>query len=129
MTEASTRPLRLIGESSLSKIAAAALLLGLLLWAVWATHGLLKLQSREIVSVALNQLVNDFVLAESRRASTPEAAAARTRDYLRAIDRAVAELEAENRIVLVRESVLGRGIPDQTDRVRRQVEAELVRPR
>lgn len=129
MTRQGALSTSLSGTVSMPKIAAAALLLGTMLWAIWATQSLLKLQNRRIVTIALNQLVNDFILVESRRTSTSETAAARTRVYLRVLDRAVAQLEAENRIVLVRESVLGRSIPDETDRIRRAVEAELARAR
>jgi hypothetical protein len=97
------------------------------LWGVWATHTIIELQRRQIVSVSLTSLVGDFIAAESRRASSPEQAAVRTRAYLADLDRAVAGLERDGAVVLVRESVLGRGVPDRTAQVRLAVEGEAAR--
>jgi hypothetical protein len=96
-------------------------------WGVWATRAIVELQGRRIVSVSLTGLVSDFIAAESRRTSSPEQAAARTRAYLADLDRAVAALERDGAVVLVRESVLGRGVPDRTAQVRLAVEREAVR--
>jgi hypothetical protein len=96
-------------------------------WGVWATHAIVELQRRSIVSVSLTGLVSDFIAVESRRTSSPEQAAARTRAYLADLDRAVAALERDGAVVLVRESVLGRGVPDRTAQVRLAVEREAVR--
>lgn len=112
---------------SLARIAAAIFAAAALLWAAWATRMLLDLRERRVVTVALNGLVRDFVAAESRRAGAPEDAAARTRAYLQGLDRAIGELEHGGEIVLVRESVLGRAVPDRTAQVRARVAEALER--
>lgn len=111
----------------LGRLVMAGLCVANTLWGVWATHTIIELQRRQIVSVSLTGLVGDFIAAESRRASSPEQAAARTRAYLAELDRAVAALERDGAVVLVRESVLGRGVPDRTAQVRLAVEGEAVR--
>jgi hypothetical protein len=111
----------------LGRLVMAGLFAANTLWGVWATHTIIELQRRQIVSVSLTGLVGDFIAAESRRASSPEQAAARTRAYLAELDRAVAALERDGAVVLVRESVLGRGVPDRTAQVRLAVEGEAVR--
>lgn len=111
----------------LGRLVMAGLFVANTLWGVWATHTIIELQRRQIVSVSLTGLVADFIAAESRRASSPEQAAARTRAYLAELDRAVAALERDGAVVLVRESVLGRGVPDRTAQVRLAVEGEAVR--
>jgi hypothetical protein len=100
----------------------AALLAANTLWGVWATRTLIDVQQRDIVTVGLNGLVGDFIAAESRRATSPDQAALRTRAYLAALDQAVGELERDGSVVLVRESVLGRGVPDRTGQIRARVE-------
>lgn len=105
-----------------ARVIAAALLAANMLWGVWATRTLVEVQQRQIIAVGLNGLVSDFIAAESRRASSPEQAAARTRAYLAALDQAVGELERDGSVVLVRESVLGRGVPDRTGQIRARVE-------
>ncbi|NNM78019.1 TrbI F-type domain-containing protein [Sphingomonas sp. ID1715] len=104
-----------------------ALCLANTVWGVWATRAILALEGRQIVSVSLTGLVSDFIAAESRRADSPEQAAARVRAYLASLDRAVAALERDGAVVLVRESVLGQGVPDRTAQVRRTVEQEVIR--
>ncbi len=111
----------------LGRLVMAALFVLNTLWGAWATRTIIELQGRQIVSVSLTGLVGDFIAAESRRASSPEQAAARTRAYLAELDRAVAALERDGAVVLVRESVLGRGVPDRTAQVRLAVEREAVR--
>lgn len=104
------------------RVLGAALLAANTLWGVWATRTLIDVQQRDIVTVGLNGLVGDFIAAESRRATSPDQAALRTRAYLAALDQAVGELERDGSVVLVRESVLGRGVPDRTGQIRARVE-------
>lgn len=103
------------------RVVGAGFLLFNAVWGAWATKTLVELQQRQIVTVGLNGLVSDFITAESRRATSPEQAATRTRSYLAALDRAVGELEHDGSVVLVRESVLGHSTPDRTGEVRARV--------
>jgi hypothetical protein len=118
---------RMLAGWPLGRFFMGALFVANTVWGVWATHAIVELQGRRIVSVSLTGLVSDFIAAESRRTSSPEQAAARTRAYLADLDRAVAALERDGAVVLVRESVLGRGVPDRTAQVRLAVEREAVR--
>lgn len=122
-----TLPRRTLAGWPLGRLVMAALFIVNTMWGVWATRTIIDLQGKQIVSVSLTGLVSDFIAAESRRASSPEQAAARTRAYLAELDRAVAALERDGAVVLVRESVLGRGVPDRTAQVRLAVEREAVR--
>jgi hypothetical protein len=122
-----TLPRRTLLGWPLGRLAMAGLFAANTLWGVWATRTIIEVQGKQIVSVSLTGLVSDFIAAESRRASSPEQAAARTRAYLAELDRAVAALERDGAVVLVRESVLGRGVPDRTAQVRLAVEREAVR--
>lgn len=122
-----TLPRRTLAGWPLGQLFMAGLFVANTLWGVWATRTIIDLQGKQIVSVSLTGLVGDFIAAESRRASSPEQAAARTRAYLAELDRAVAALERDGAVVLVRESVLGRGVPDRTTQVRLAVEGEAVR--
>ena len=123
MTErALTAPARMIAGWPAGRVIGAAFLAFNTIWGVWATKTLVELENRQVVTVGLNGLVSDFITAESRRASTPEQAALRTRSYLAALDQAVGELEREGAVVLVRESVLGHGVTDRTSQIRARVE-------
>lgn len=118
---------RTIAGWPLGHVLMAALMVANAVWSAWATKSLVELQERRIVAVGLNGLVSDFVATESRRTASPDQAAARTRIYLAALDHAVGELEQDGTVVLVKESVLGHGVPDQTALVRARVEQALER--
>lgn len=100
---------------------AALLILALACWMVWATRTLITLRERRIVSVSLSTLVRDFVTSEARAPQSGDAAAARTRAYLAAVDRAVSDLGRDGTVVLVSEATLGRSAPDMTGAVRRDI--------
>ncbi|NNM77682.1 TrbI F-type domain-containing protein [Sphingomonas sp. ID1715] len=118
----SASPTRTIAGWPAGRVIGAAFLAANTLWGAWATKTLIELEQRQIMTVGLNGLVSDFITAESRRATTPEQAALRTRSYLAALDQAVGELERDGSVVLVRESVLGHGVTDRTGQVRARVE-------
>lgn len=113
---------RTIAGWPVARVIGAAFLAANTLWGAWATKTLIDVEKRQIVAVGLNGLVSDFIAAESRRATSPGQAAVRTRAYLAALDQAVGELERDGSVVLVRESVLGRGVPDRTGQIRARVE-------
>lgn len=107
------------------RVIGAALIAINTVWGAWATKSLVDLQHRRIVTVGLNGLVSELIASESRRASSPEQAAVRTRSYLAALDQAIGELERDGSVVLVRESVLGHAAPDRTAQIRARVEQVL----
>ena len=105
------------------RVLLAVLMAANLIWSAWATREILALGKRQIVTVSLATLVGDFVKAEARNGGDPASTEARTRAYLAAIDKAVANLGRDGTVVLVSEATLGRSVPDRTAAVR----ADLAR--
>ena len=125
MGEVTTLAYRTIAGWPVTRVAAALLLALALMWTAWATRTLVALEQRQIVSVSLSRLVEDFVAAEARNGSTPEEAAKRTGAYLAAINQAVADLGRDGTTVLVSEATLGRSVEDRTAEVRTRVARAL----
>lgn len=106
---------------SLSTLAIAASLLGSTLWGAWATHKIVTLERREVVTVQLSRIMGDFVEAEARSGRPPEAMKARVETYLKAVEASVAKLGQSGRTVLVAEAVVAGTVPDLTSEVRADV--------
>ena len=96
-------------------------------WGAWATHTLLALEDRRVVTVQLARVMGEFIEAEAKSGRDPEAMRARTAAYLAATQSAVAELGRDGTTVLVAEAVAG-GAPDMTDALRRTVAKKLEGP-
>ena len=111
--------------ASIKTVVICAVVIGILAWGSWASHTLMEVRDREIVTVRLSELMADFIEVESRRGGDPEAARARTADYVAAVDRAVAGLAGEGTTVLVAEAVVSGTAPDHTGRVRARIAADL----
>ena len=122
---AEKKPGRTIAGWPVRNIAVAALLLVALIWAAWATRTLLDLSKREIVSVSLSRLVEDFVAAEARNGGTPEETSRRTATYLAAINETLGALAKDGTTVIVSEATLGKSVPDRTGWVAAQVQERL----
>ena len=99
-----------------------------LVWSAWATHGILKLERREVVTVQLSRIMGDFVEAEARSGRPAEETQARVGAYLKAVEASVAALGRDGRTVLVAEAVVSGGVPDLTDQVRGDVARRLGAP-
>ena len=123
---AATPSPRLIAGFAPRDLAVLVAFLLLTVWAIWATRELLDLKERRIVSVNLSRIITDFVAAESRNASSPELAAARTRAYLAATDSAMRSLSRDGATVLVSEAVVGNSVPDMTAAVAAAVNARVA---
>jgi len=95
------------------------------IWSAWATREILALGKRQIVSVSLATLVGDFVTAEARNGGDAASTEARTRSYLAAINKAVANLGRDGTVVLVSEATIGRSVPDRTAAVRAELAKTL----
>ena len=122
MGEVATRPLIAPSPAGRSRAGPRRCCWALaLIWAAWATRTLVALEQRQIVSVSLSRLVEDFVAAEARNGGTPDEAAKRTGAYLAAINQAVADLGRDGTTVLVSEATLGRSVEDRTAEVRARV--------
>lgn len=125
MIDAALPPARTIGGWPAGRVIVAALLLLTFIWGAWVTRTLIEIDRRRLTMVSVNELVRGFVARESRRNGSPEESASRTRSYLRAMERVLGSLEREGRVILVRESVLGKGVPDETPRVRAIVDRTM----
>ncbi len=111
-----TRPVLRYRTLVLGVVAAANLA-----WGAWATHMILELQSRRIVTVQLARVMGEFVETEARSGRDPEAMRARIAAYLKATENAVAALGKDGTTVLVAEAVVSGGAPDMTEAVRAKV--------
>ena len=119
------KPGRTIAGWPVRNVALAALLLLGLVWAFWATRTLLDLSKRQIVSVSLSRLVEDFVAAEARNGGTPDETSRRTATYLAAVNETLGALAKYGTTVIVSEATLGKSVPDRTGWVAAQVQAKL----
>jgi len=95
-----------------------------LLWAAWVSRELSE-PRQQIVTVRLAETIAAFVDAEARAEQDPEASQARVLAFLQASERAVAEMGADGRVVLVGEAVLAGDAPDATDELRVRIARQL----
>lgn len=122
MTDTSQSPT--FKRALLVRIVAVLAIAGALLWAAWVSRELSE-PRQEIVTVRLAETIAAFVDAEARGAQDPEASQARVLAFLKASERAVTEMGAEGRVVLVGEAVLAGGVPDATDELRMRIARQL----
>lgn len=120
-------PRRFAGFSP-KTLALAGSMLASTLWGAWATHEIVTLQRREVVTVQLSRIMGDFVEAEARSGRPAEETQARVGVYLKAVEASVAALGRDGRTVLVAEAVVSGGVPDLTDQVRTDVARRLGAP-
>jgi hypothetical protein len=106
---------------NLTAIALGASMLASTLWGVWATHKLLDLQKREVVTVQLGRIMGEFIEAEARAGRPPEETKRRVQAYLQAVEASVQRLCRDGRTVLVAEAVVASSTPDFTAAVRADV--------
>jgi hypothetical protein len=106
---------------NLTAIALGASMLASTLWGVWATHKLLDLQKREVVTVQLSRIMGEFIEAEARAGRPPEETKRRVQAYLQAVEASVQRLSRDGRTVLVAEAVVAGSTPDFTAAVRADV--------
>lgn len=112
---------RRFSNPSLTAIAVGASMLASTLWGVWATHELLDLQKREVVTVQLSRIMGEFIEAEARAGRPPEETKQRVQAYLQAVEASVQRLSRDGRTVLVAEAVVAGSTPDLTETVRADV--------
>ncbi len=110
---------------SLTALALAGSMAASTLWGAWATHKLIELDSREVVTVQLSRIMGDFVEGEARAGRSAEETQARVGAYLKAVESSVQNLGRDGRTVLVAEAVVSGGVPDLTDQVRADVAKRL----
>ena len=122
MTE--PRRLQSFNRPLLLRILGVLALVAALLWAVWVSRELSE-PHQQIVTVRLAETIAAFVDAEARAEQDPEASQARVLAFLQASERAVAEMGADGRVVLVGEAVLAGDAPDATDELRVRIARQL----
>lgn len=89
-----------------------------LLWGAWSTKTLVELEQRQIVTVRLGTLMEEFVAAEARVQRTPQDAKARIALYLKGVQSVIDELAADGTTVLVAEAVISGSAPDRSAQVK-----------
>lgn len=110
---------------TLSGLAFAGAMVASTLWGAWATHKLIELEHREVVTVQLSRIMGDFIEGEARSGRSAEETQARVTTYLKAVEASVQNLGRDGRTVLVAEAVVSGGVPDLTDQVRADVAKRL----
>ena len=119
-----TRRLPSLNRPLLLRILGVLALVAALLWAAWVSRELSE-PRQQIVTVRLAETIAAFVDAEARAEQDPEASQARVLAFLQASERAVAEMGADGRVVLVGEAVLAGDAPDATDELRARIARQL----
>ena len=119
-----TSRLQSFNQPLLLKIAAVLAIAAALLWVTWVSRELTE-PRQEIVTVRLAETIAAFVDAEARETRDPETSQARVLAFLKASERAVADMGSDGRVVLVGEAVLAGGAPDATDELRMRIAREL----
>ena len=119
-----TRRLPSLYRPLLLRILGVLALVAALLWAAWVSRELSE-PRQQIVTVRLAETIAAFVDAEARAEQDPEASQARVLAFLQASERAVAEMGADGRVVLVGEAVLAGDAPDATDELRARIARQL----
>ncbi|WP_247711509.1 type-F conjugative transfer system protein TrbI [Qipengyuania aurantiaca] len=119
-----TRRLQSFNRPLLLRILGVLALVAALLWTAWVSRELSE-PRQQIVTVRLAETIAAFVDAEARAEQDPEASQARVLAFLQASERAVAEMGADGRVVLVGEAVLAGDAPDATDELRARIARQL----
>lgn len=119
---------RRFGGVTPTALVLAGSMLASTLWGAWATHEIMALQRREVVTVQLSRIMGDFVETEARSGRPAEETQARVAAYLKAVEGSVATLGHDGRTVLVAEAVVSGGVPDLTEQVRADVARRLAAP-
>ncbi|WP_234029088.1 type-F conjugative transfer system protein TrbI [Aurantiacibacter spongiae] len=119
-----TRRLPSLNRPLLLRILGVLALVAALLWTAWVSRELSE-PRQQIVTVRLAETIAAFVDAEARAEQDPEASQARVLAFLQASERAVAEMGADGRVVLVGEAVLAGDAPDATDELRARIARQL----
>lgn len=108
----------------LLKIVGILGLVAALLWVAWVSRELAA-PRQEIVTVRLAETIAAFVDTEARDSRDPESRKASVLAFLKASERAVADMGKNGRVVLVNEAVLAGDAPDATDELHMRIAREL----
>lgn len=108
------------------KLIAVLALVAALLWATWVSREL-SAPRQHMVTVRLAETIAAFVDAEARGGGDPAASQARVLAFLKASERAVAEMGTGGRVVLVSEAVLAGDAPDATEELKARIMRHLAK--
>ncbi len=109
--------------------ALAGLAVVVLLWGAWVTkHIASPVAQMPIASVRLEQIVSEYVQAQSHSNGTPDVVTQQTGQFMNALGDELRRIGDTGTTVLVGEAVLSRNVPDITDTVRRAVYARVPMP-
>jgi conjugal transfer pilin signal peptidase TrbI len=108
------------------KLIAVLALVAALLWAAWVSREL-SAPRQHMVTVRLAETIAAFVDAEARGGGDPAASQARVLAFLKASERAVAEMGTRGRVVLVSEAVLAGDAPDATEELKARIMRQLAK--
>jgi len=118
---ASTAVPRSFAGYRLTTLALVAVIAGLVVWNAWITREVITLRRHKIVSVSLASIITDFVQTQARQPGSPDEAAARTKMYVFATQKALLELAKNGTPIVASEAVLGNSVPDATAQVKASV--------
>lgn len=106
---------------SWGQLAVGSALLGGLVWAAWTTREVMALKENRIVSVSIQAMANDFLMAEARSGVSPEQAEVDTRHYMATLQSVLKDRAGRGEIIIVSEAVVSGSVPDITPQVREAV--------
>ena len=106
---------------SWGQLLAGSALLGGLVWGAWTSREVLALKESRIVSVSIQAMANDFLMAEARSGVSPEQAELDTRHYMATLQSVLKDRASQGEIIIVSEAVVSGSVPDITPQVREAV--------
>jgi Type-F conjugative transfer system protein (TrbI_Ftype) len=119
-------PVRTFAGFRVTSIVFVSVIAALVAWNAWLTREVVTLNRQKIVSVSLASIITDFVRDQSHASGSPDEAAARTKLYLVATQKALLDLARNGTPVLASEAVLGNSVPDHTAQVKATVAKALA---
>ena len=110
-------------------VAAVTGVVALGLWGSWVTKNVMDdAKLPPMARVQMSRIVGEYVQAQARSASTPEAVTAETKAFMGEIEKNLKARGARGQIVLVGEAVLTENVPDITNELRGEIYKKVKRP-
>lgn len=106
---------------SWGQLLAGLALIGGVVWGAWTTREVLALKKGRFVSVSIQSMANDFLMAEARSGVGPEQAEVDTRHYMNTLQSVLKDRASQGEIIIVSEAVVSGSVPDITPQVREAV--------
>lgn len=110
-------------------VATVTAVVALGLWGSWVTKNVLDdANLPPMARVQMSQIVGEYVQAQARSSSTPEAVTVETKAFMGEIEKNLKARGARGQIVLVGEAVLTENVPDITNELRAEIYKKVKRP-